>query len=43
MTTNKSELVEVNGCGAIASNDKAANKVYFVSFTYLPYTLREYV
>ena len=43
MSTNKSELVKVNGYGAIAANNKSANIFYIFWFKYVPYTLQEYV
>ena len=43
MSTNKAELVKANGYGAISSNDEAANNVYIVWCTYIPYTLQEVV
>ena len=41
MSTNKAELVQVNGYGAISVNDKAANNFYIVNFTSIPYTPQE--
>ena len=41
MSNNKSELVKVNGHGAISVNYEAANKLYTVFFIYVPYTLQE--
>ena len=41
MSTNKAELFEANGYGAIASNDGASNNVYIVNFTSVIYTLQE--
>ena len=40
MSTNKSELFEVNGYGYISSSDGAEYNSYIVHFTYLPYTLQ---
>ena len=34
---NKSELVQVNEYGDIATNDKAENYLYIICFTYVPY------
>ena len=33
----------MNGYGAIAANDESENNFYIVCFTYIPYTLQEYV
>ena len=33
MSNNKAKIVQVNGYGAIASNDKAANSFYTVRYT----------
>ena len=41
MLTNKSELFQVDGYGAIASNHEAANIFYIVYFIPVPYTLQE--
>ena len=41
MSTNKSELVKVNGCGDISANYEASNKFYIVHFTSVPDTLQE--
>ena len=43
MSTNREELVKVNGNGAIYANDEAANILYIVRFTSLPYTIQEYM
>ena len=40
MSTNKAKLVNLDGYGAIATNDEPANKFYIVRFTYVPYTLQ---
>ena len=40
ISTNKEELVVVNGFGEIDSNDEAENIVYFVCFTSVPYDLQ---
>ena len=39
MSTNKEELVKVNGCGSIAANDEAENNVYIVCFRSVPFTI----
>ena len=36
MSTNKAELVKLNGYGAIAANDEAENNLYFVCFASVP-------
>ena len=41
MSTNKSELVEVNDYDDIDSNDEDVNVFCIVCFTYVPYTLQE--
>ena len=41
MSTNREELVKVNGNGAIYANDEAANNFYIVRFTDVPYTMQE--
>ena len=43
ISINKAELVEANGYGAIYANDEAANILYIVRFTSLPYTIQEYM
>ena len=43
MSTNKEELVEVNGYGDKAANEEAADKFCTVYFTYIPYTIQENV
>ena len=40
MSTNKAELVKVNGYGDIVAIYESG-KNYIVSFTYVPYTLQE--
>ena len=39
ISINKTELVEVNGCGAIYSNDETSNAFYIFCFTNTPNTL----
>ena len=41
ISTNKSELVQVNGYDDIYANDEAAHNVYILRFTSVPYTLQE--
>ena len=41
MSTNKAEIVKVNGYGDIADNYEAENNFYIVRFTYVPYALQE--
>ena len=41
MSTNKAELIQVNGYGAISVNDEAANIFYVVCFASVPYTLQK--
>ena len=41
MSTNNIELFKLDGYGAIAANDEAANNFYIVLFTPIPYTLQE--
>ena len=41
MSTNKSELVKVNGYGDTAANYEAANNVYVVLFASVPFTLQK--
>ena len=43
MSTNKEELVEVNGYGDKAANEEAADKFCTFYFTYIPYTIQENV
>ena len=41
MSTNKAELVKLNGYGAISINDEAANIFYSFSSTYIPYNYKK--
>ena len=41
MPTNKSELDEVNGYGAIAANHEATNSFHIACFASVPYTPQE--
>ena len=41
MSTNKAELVKVNGYSAIVSSDEAAKTFYIVHFEFVFYTLQE--
>ena len=41
ISTNKSEISEVNGYGAISPNDEVANNFYIVHFIFFPYTIQE--
>ena len=41
ISTNKSELIEVNGYIDIAVNYESANNFWVLCFTYVPYTLQE--
>ena len=41
ISTNKEQLVQVNGYGDIASNDESANNFYIFWFTYVPYIPQE--
>ena len=43
MSTNQEELVKVNGYGAIAAKDEAANIFYIFRFISVPYTLQKYM
>ena len=43
MKTNKEELGNINGYGAIADNNKSENIFYIVCFTAVPYTTPKYV
>ena len=43
ISTNKERIVKVNRYGAIPDNDEAGNYLYIFRFTYVPYTLQEYV
>ena len=41
MSTNKTELVNENGYGAIDVTDEATNKFYVIRFTSVPYRLQD--
>ena len=41
MSTNKAELVEVDGYGAPAANNEYANSSYLFRFKSVPYTPQE--
>ena len=43
MSTNKAELVEVNGYAYIAANDESENNFYIVRFASVMYMIQEYV
>ena len=40
MSTNKTDIVELNGYGYVSSNDEAANNYYIFIFTYITYMLQ---
>ena len=43
LSTNKAELVKVDGHGDVYANYEAANSFYIVLFKYVPCTLQEYM